>query len=141
MEESWQRRASRRAWSQKLRMHKGRLSQASQLRRRLAEVPLLVAGPVPMVDLKAQYEQIREEVDAATARVLAAAQFIKGEDCGLFEAELLQLTTSIRVSPSGPSSFPDQGPVRASQGRFSRSTVSPVSARMVAMSSAEKLGR
>jgi dTDP-4-amino-4,6-dideoxygalactose transaminase len=42
---------------------------------------------VPMADLRAQYERIREDVDAAIARVLQSAQFIKGEDCGLFEAE------------------------------------------------------
>jgi dTDP-4-amino-4,6-dideoxygalactose transaminase len=43
--------------------------------------------PVPMVDLRAQYARIRGEVDAAVARVLESAQFIKGEECGLFEKE------------------------------------------------------
>jgi dTDP-4-amino-4,6-dideoxygalactose transaminase len=42
---------------------------------------------VPMVDLPAQYQRIRAEMDAAIARVLAGAQFIKGEDCGAFERE------------------------------------------------------
>lgn len=42
---------------------------------------------VPMVDLAAQYERIRPEVDAAIARVVASAQFIKGEDCNLLEKE------------------------------------------------------
>src|SRR5262245_64088364 len=42
---------------------------------------------VPMVDLRAQYERIRPEVDAAIARVLESTQFIKGEECGLFEKE------------------------------------------------------
>ena len=42
---------------------------------------------VPMVDLKAQYARIRAEVDAALARVLESAQFIKGEECGLLEQE------------------------------------------------------
>jgi dTDP-4-amino-4,6-dideoxygalactose transaminase len=42
---------------------------------------------VPMVDLKAQYERIRDEVDAAVARVLGATDFIKGEDCARFEEE------------------------------------------------------
>jgi dTDP-4-amino-4,6-dideoxygalactose transaminase len=42
---------------------------------------------VPMVDLRAQYERIRPEVDAAIARVLESTQFIKGEECALFEKE------------------------------------------------------
>jgi dTDP-4-amino-4,6-dideoxygalactose transaminase len=42
---------------------------------------------VPMVDLKAQYAHIRAEVDAAVARVLESAAFIKGEDCGHLETE------------------------------------------------------
>ena len=42
---------------------------------------------VPMVDLKAQYARIREEVDSAVARVIAGAHFIGGEDCRLLEQE------------------------------------------------------
>ena len=42
---------------------------------------------VPMVDLKAQYQRIRPEVDAAIARIVANTSFIKGEDCTLFEKE------------------------------------------------------
>jgi dTDP-4-amino-4,6-dideoxygalactose transaminase len=42
---------------------------------------------VPMVDLKAQYQRIRPEVDAAIARVIGNTSFIKGEDCTLFEKE------------------------------------------------------
>jgi dTDP-4-amino-4,6-dideoxygalactose transaminase len=40
-----------------------------------------------MVDLGAQYRRIKPEVDAAMARVVEAGNFIKGEDCTLFEAE------------------------------------------------------
>ena len=40
-----------------------------------------------MVDLGAQYRRIKPAVDAAIARVIEAGQFIKGEDCRLFEAE------------------------------------------------------
>jgi dTDP-4-amino-4,6-dideoxygalactose transaminase len=40
-----------------------------------------------MVDLGAQYQRIKPAVDAAIARVVEAGQFIKGEDCRLFEAE------------------------------------------------------
>jgi dTDP-4-amino-4,6-dideoxygalactose transaminase len=42
---------------------------------------------VPMVDLKAQYARIKADVDAAVAGVIESAQFIKGEDCALFERE------------------------------------------------------
>jgi dTDP-4-amino-4,6-dideoxygalactose transaminase len=40
-----------------------------------------------MVDLGAQYLRIKPAVDAAIARVVESGQFIKGEDCRLFEAE------------------------------------------------------
>jgi dTDP-4-amino-4,6-dideoxygalactose transaminase len=42
---------------------------------------------IPMADLKAQYADIRGEVDSAIAQVLESAQFIKGEECGHFERE------------------------------------------------------
>jgi dTDP-4-amino-4,6-dideoxygalactose transaminase len=42
---------------------------------------------VPMVDLRAQYERIRAEADAAVRGVLESAQFINGPDCRLFEEE------------------------------------------------------
>src|SRR5262245_36437917 len=42
---------------------------------------------VPMVDLRAQYERIRPEMDAAIARVIESTQFIRGEDCARFEEE------------------------------------------------------
>lgn len=44
-------------------------------------------APVPMVDLKAQYARIREEVDRAVLDVLASSQYIKGEECSRFEQE------------------------------------------------------
>jgi dTDP-4-amino-4,6-dideoxygalactose transaminase len=40
-----------------------------------------------MVDLAAQYQRIRPEIDRAIARVLERTDFIKGEDCALFEKE------------------------------------------------------
>ena len=46
-----------------------------------------VTVTVPMVDLKAQYARIRGEMDAAVLRVMAAAQFIGGEECRLLEQE------------------------------------------------------
>jgi len=42
---------------------------------------------VPIVDLRAQYQRIQPEVDAAIARVVASTQFIGGEECRLFEQE------------------------------------------------------
>src|SRR5438093_7638445 len=44
-------------------------------------------GAVPMVDLLAQYERIRPEIDEAIARVIRAGQFVRGEECGLLERE------------------------------------------------------
>jgi dTDP-4-amino-4,6-dideoxygalactose transaminase len=43
--------------------------------------------PIPFVDLHAQYLTIRDEVDAAIARVIAASSFIRGPDVEAFEAE------------------------------------------------------
>jgi dTDP-4-amino-4,6-dideoxygalactose transaminase len=42
---------------------------------------------VPFVDLRAQYESIRPEIDSAIDRVLASGDFIGGEDCEAFESE------------------------------------------------------
>jgi dTDP-4-amino-4,6-dideoxygalactose transaminase len=42
---------------------------------------------VPLVDLKAQYDSIKTEVDEAIARVLAQTSFIGGEDVREFEKE------------------------------------------------------
>jgi dTDP-4-amino-4,6-dideoxygalactose transaminase len=42
---------------------------------------------VPMVDLKAQLQRIRAEVDAAVERVISSTQFIQGEDCRRLEEE------------------------------------------------------
>jgi dTDP-4-amino-4,6-dideoxygalactose transaminase len=42
---------------------------------------------VPIVDLRAQYQRIQPEVDAAIARVVSSTQFIGGEECRLFEQE------------------------------------------------------
>jgi len=40
---------------------------------------------IPLVDLKAQYQSIRPEIDAAVARVLESGQFILGEEVEAFE--------------------------------------------------------
>jgi len=43
--------------------------------------------PIPMVDLRAQYQRIQPDVDAAIRHVVETTQFVKGEDCTLFEQE------------------------------------------------------
>jgi len=42
---------------------------------------------IPFVDLKAQYETIRDEVNAALLRVLESAQFVLGPEVEAFESE------------------------------------------------------
>lgn len=45
------------------------------------------AGVIPLVDLKAQYDSIQSEVDAAIQSVIAHSAFIGGEEVRQFEAE------------------------------------------------------
>ncbi len=40
---------------------------------------------IPFLDLKAQYRQIKPEVDAAVARVIESAQFVLGPEVAAFE--------------------------------------------------------
>ena len=42
---------------------------------------------IPMVDLRAQYRRIKDEVDVAMSRVVESSGFIKGPDCQAFEEE------------------------------------------------------
>jgi dTDP-4-amino-4,6-dideoxygalactose transaminase len=42
---------------------------------------------IPLVDLKAQYRSIKDEIDEAIGRVLERADFIQGEDVAIFEEE------------------------------------------------------
>ena len=44
-------------------------------------------GKIQFVDLVAQYQTIKPEVDAAMAKVCARGDFIMGEDVKLFEQE------------------------------------------------------
>lgn len=44
--------------------------------------------PIQMVDLKRQYQQIKNEVDAAISDVVGSAAFINGRQVGLFAEEL-----------------------------------------------------
>ena len=43
--------------------------------------------PIPMVDLRAQYLRIKNDIDAALSRVVETTAFIKGPDCTAFEKE------------------------------------------------------
>jgi len=45
---------------------------------------------IPLVDLKAQYKTIKEEVDEAIQRVIDSSSFIMGEEVRLFEQEFAQ---------------------------------------------------
>ena len=42
---------------------------------------------VPYLDLKAQYQSIKPEIDAAIARVLESCQFVLGPEVAAFEQE------------------------------------------------------
>lgn len=44
--------------------------------------------PVPMLDLKAQYQQVKTEVDAAIQRVIDSQQFINGSEVAALEEEV-----------------------------------------------------
>lgn len=45
-------------------------------------------SPIPMLDLKAQLAQIKPQVDAAVARVVASTQYINGPDVEAMEGEV-----------------------------------------------------
>jgi dTDP-4-amino-4,6-dideoxygalactose transaminase len=47
---------------------------------------------IPFLDLKAQYQSIREEIDAAVARVIESATFIMGPEVEAFEREFAAYT-------------------------------------------------
>ena len=46
-----------------------------------------MAPVIPILDLKAQYQSIKSEIDAAIAGVLASGQFVLGKDVAAFEEE------------------------------------------------------
>jgi dTDP-4-amino-4,6-dideoxygalactose transaminase len=49
-------------------------------------------SPIPLIDLKAQYAQIRAEVTGAMERVLTNTAFVMGQDVADFEREFAQYT-------------------------------------------------
>ena len=46
------------------------------------------ASPIPLIDLRAQYQAIKSDIDAAIAAVLARGQFILGPEVEAFEREI-----------------------------------------------------
>ena len=46
---------------------------------------------IQFVDLAAQYQQLKPEIDAAMAKVCARGDFILGEDVKLFEQEFAEI--------------------------------------------------
>lgn len=61
----------------------------------------MAVEPIPLVDLKAQYREIRSDVDAAMRRVLDSTAFILGPEVGQFEedfAHYCQVSYCIGVS-------------------------------------------
>jgi dTDP-4-amino-4,6-dideoxygalactose transaminase len=47
-------------------------------------------GPIPMLDLRAQYSSLKPELDAAVMRVIESTQFINGPDVEAMEQEIAQ---------------------------------------------------
>src|SRR5260370_16147816 len=48
------------------------------------------SAPIPMLDLQAQYAQIKPEVDAALMRVVASQHFINGPDVEALEQDVVR---------------------------------------------------
>src|SRR6266542_5023195 len=53
----------------------------------LAPPPTATAAPVPLVDLKAEYRAIKDDIDGAIAAVLERAAFIRGPFARRFQEE------------------------------------------------------
>ena len=53
---------------------------------------------IPLVDLKAQYDQIRSEIGTAISQVLENTQFVQGDEVGAFESEFAEFT-QLLLSP------------------------------------------
>jgi len=50
---------------------------------------------IPFVDLKAQYHSIKEEIDAAIARVLESSQFVLGDEVAALEEEFAAFCSAL----------------------------------------------
>src|SRR5258706_10550853 len=58
------------------------------MRRSFSDTPAMAEGSVPLLDLRRQYEGIREEVLAAIARVCDSQVFILGPEVEALEREI-----------------------------------------------------
>ena len=45
-------------------------------------------APIPMLDLKAQYKSLGQEIEAAIREILESGHFVLGEHVGAFEREI-----------------------------------------------------
>lgn len=50
--------------------------------------PSSAEDPVPLIDLKPQYQNIKDEVDETVQRVFESQGFVLGEDVSNFEGEI-----------------------------------------------------
>src|SRR5882757_2121652 len=62
------------------------------MRRSLSDTPATAQGSVPLLDLRRQYEGIREEILEAIARVCDSQVFILGPEVEALEREIATLT-------------------------------------------------
>ncbi len=62
-----------------------------------AEKDVKITEPIPMVDLKQQYEKIKDEVDEAILNVVSSTRYIKGPEVTGFESELAEYLGSTHV--------------------------------------------
>jgi hypothetical protein len=73
---------------------------------------------IPFLDLKAQYRQIKSEVDAAIARAMDSAQFVLGPEVDAFELNAYDLNKicSTLPEPNGGQPPASDSVPRMSQG-------------------------
>ncbi len=70
------------------------------LRLRMTNATVSSAATAPFLfrNLKAQFHNIRDEVNAAIARVLESQQFILGREVEQFEAEIAEVRRGLRTN-------------------------------------------
>jgi len=68
------------------------MTQSSTAKPRPSQSPARKFGPIPLLDLHRQYQEIREEVLAAVERVCSSQQFILGAEVEALECEIAAFT-------------------------------------------------
>jgi dTDP-4-amino-4,6-dideoxygalactose transaminase len=61
---------------------------------RRADLPEISTEPIPLIDLTAQYREIRDEIDATVSHVFAEQKFILGEEVAELETEIAEYCDS-----------------------------------------------